>query len=387
MRWLFISPEFPPNYYLFAWHLRELGGISVGIGATPFHLLPPAIQQSLHRYQAVGDLHDTEAVIRAAKELAHAEGGLDGVDSFNEYWLPLEAEVRYALGIPGPQPADLPAFQQKSVMKSYFQKAGISPIPGQVAQSFTDVETFIEKYGYPIIAKPDKGVGAGGAIRIGDETELRRFQQTFRPGYLLEKFITGTIQTFDGLTDWEGRIVFAASLEYSRGVAEVVSKDEDIFYFVQREIPPDLASAGRSIVAAYGLKARFFHFEFIRAEGGTLYPLEVNMRPPGYPTLDLFNFAHDCDLYRGWAEMIQKGYAPPFPPPAYYACYIARKRHIGYAHTHEDVLRLLGHRLILHAETIPLFRAAMGDEHYIIRTPNYEEMLELALFTQKRLIL
>ena len=82
-------------------------------------------------------------------------------------------------------------------MKAYFQKAGLQPIPGQVSHSFADVEAFVERYGYPIIAKPDKGVGAGGAIRIGDPTELRRFQQTFRPGYLLEKFITGTIQTFE----------------------------------------------------------------------------------------------------------------------------------------------------------------------------------------------
>jgi len=387
VRWLFLSPEFPPNYHLFAWHLRELGGISVGIGATPFHQLSPAVQQSLTLYRAVGDLHQTEAVLAAARELSDAVGGLDGVDSFNEYWLPLEAEIRQALEIPGPRPSDLPAFQQKSAMKAYFQKAGLNPIPGQVAHSFTDVEAFVKAHGYPIIAKPDKGVGAGGAIRIGNDTELKRFQQTFRPGYLLEKFITGTIQTFDGLTDWEGRIVFAASLEYSRGVAEVVSKDEDIFYFVHREIAPDLFTAGSAIVAAYGLKARFFHFEFIRSEGGQLYPLEVNMRPPGYPTLDLFNFAHDCDLYRGWAEMIQTGRAPTFPPPSYYACYIARKRHIGYAHSHEEVLRRLGDRLIYHAETIPLFRAAMGDEHYIIRTPDYEEMLELALFVQKRLLL
>jgi hypothetical protein len=50
----------------------------------------------------------------AARELSHAVGGLDGVDSFNEYWLPLETEVRQALDIPGPRPQDLPAFQQKA---------------------------------------------------------------------------------------------------------------------------------------------------------------------------------------------------------------------------------------------------------------------------------
>lgn len=386
MRWLFLSPEFPPNYHLFAWHFQQLGGISIGIGATPFQALPAAVLQSLNRYEAVPDLHDTEAVLVAARQLAHEVGGLMGVDSFNEYWLPLEAAIRAELGIPGPKPEDLPAFQHKSEMKYYFQRAGLEPIPGLVAKDFKEVTDFVAAYGYPIIAKPDRGVGAGGAIRIQNEKELVRFQHTFRPGYLLEKFITGPIQTFDGLTDSEGEVVFYASLEYSRGVAEVVTQDEDIYYYVRREIEPDLIAAGKAIVAAYSLKARFFHFEFIRAIDGKLYPLEVNMRPPGYPTLDLFNFAHDIDLYRAWAE-VMKGYRPAFPTPSYYACYIARKRHIGYAHAHEAVLRRLGDRLILHAETIPLFRAAMGDEHYIIRTPSYEEMLELAHFVQKRLIL
>ncbi len=386
MRWLFLSPEFPPNYHLFAWHFRELGGVAVGIGHTPFQELPVAILQSLIRYEAVSDLHDTEAVLRAARQIAHEVGGLDGVDSFNEYWLPLEAAIRAALNVPGPKPADLPAFQHKSEMKAYFQRASLDPIPGRVVKDFAEVTDFVATYGFPIIAKPDRGVGAGGAICIQNEKELERFQHTFRPGYLLEKFITGTIQTFDGLTDHDGQMVFYASLEYSRGVAEVVSQDEDIYYYVRREIEPDLVAAGKAIVAAYGLRARFFHFEFIRAQDEKLYPLEVNMRPPGYPTLDLFNFAHDIDLYRGWAEVIL-GHRPVFPTPSYYACYISRKRHIGYAHDHEAVLKHLGERLILHAQTIPLFRAAMGDEHYIVRTPSYEDMLEMAHFVQKRLIL
>lgn len=388
MRWLFLSPDFPPNYYLFAWRLRELGGISLGIGGPPYTTLPPAVAQALHGYESVGDLHDTEAVIRAAHRLAERFGPIDGVDSFNEYWLPLEAQVREALHIPGPLPSDLPAFQHKSQMKAYFQKAGVEPIPGTVAHDFATVEEFISKHGFPIIAKPNKGVGAAATYKITDETELKHFQRNFRPGYLVEKFICGSIQTYDGLVDREGKIIFAASLEYSRGIAEVVIEDTDIFYWVHREIPSDLAEIGPRIVKAYDLKARFFHFEFIRStEGGKIYPLEVNMRPPGYPTLDLFNFAHDIDLYRMWAEMILGGSPAPPPPPAYFACYIARKHAIGYEHTHEEVLRRLGSTLLYHAPTNPLFQQAMGDHHYIIRTPYKEEMMDLAHFTQKRLIL
>lgn len=387
MVWLFLSPEFPPNYHLFAWNFQRLGGISVGIGSTPFPDLSPAVQQALPRYEAVGDLHHTEAVVATARTLAHEVGGFTGIDSFNEYWLPLEAHLREVLQVEGPKSEDLPAFQKKSRMKAYFQRAGIQPIPGRVAQDFADVEAFVAQYGLPIIAKPDKGVGAGSTFKISSPEDLNLFQTTFRPGYLLEKFITGTIQTYDGLVDREGRIVFAASLEYSRGVAEVVNEDSDIFYFVQREIPPDLAQIGPRIVQAYGLRMRFFHFEFIRSSEGQLYPLEVNMRPPGYPTLDLFNFAHDIDLYHLWAWCAHGRAAPPLPGASYYACYIARKKHIGYEHSHEAVLRRLEPYLLYHAPTNPLFRAAMGDHHYIIRTPDFAQMVELATWTQKRLTL
>ncbi|MCX7764826.1 MAG: carboxylate--amine ligase [Bacteroidia bacterium] len=388
MIWIFLSPDFPPNYHLFSWHFREQGGISAGISGTAPHLLPPHVKQSLVWYESVPDLHDTDAVIAAAQRIQERFGTPNGVDSFNEYWLPLEALIREKLKIPGPKPENLPDFQQKSRMKAFFEKAGIEPIPGRVAQSFSDVEAFIEAYDFPIIAKPDKGVGASATFKIASRQDLAHFQASFRPGYLLEKFITGTIQTYDGLVDREGRIVFAASLEYSRGVAEVVSADTDIFYWVQREIPSDLAEIGPRIVAAYGLRAQFFHFEFIRSsEDGKVYPLEVNMRPPGYPTLDLFNFAHDIDLYRLWAEVVWGRSIEPISGAKYYSCYIARKPHIGYMHTHEEVLRRLEHRLLYHAPTNPLFRRAMGDYHYVIRTPDKEEMLELAYFAQKRLTL
>jgi hypothetical protein len=78
---------------------------------------------------------------------------------------------------------------------------------------------------------------------------------------------------------------------------------------------------------------------------------------------------------------------PPLPSAAFYACYISRKSTIGYEHSHESVLRRLGDQLLYHSPTNPLFRAAMGDYHYVIRTPDFTEMVELATYVQKRLTL
>ncbi len=66
---------------------------------------------------------------------------------------------------------------------------------------------------------------------------------------------------------------------------------------------------------AFDVRERFFHFEFFRQdETGDLLALEVNMRPPGGLTTDMFNYACDIDIYNAWASLIAgKG----FPYPGY----------------------------------------------------------------------
>jgi len=56
------------------------------------------------------------------------------------------------------------------------------------------------KSGYPLIAKPDSGVGAANTYKIDDEKGLKDFFLT-KPAvdYLIEEFIQGDIFSFDGL--------------------------------------------------------------------------------------------------------------------------------------------------------------------------------------------
>ncbi|MGQ9864421.1 MAG: ATP-grasp domain-containing protein [Bacteroidia bacterium] len=386
MRYVFLSPDFPPNLHLFAWHLRNYGGEAIGISHVPYESLPPQVQQSLNSYYYVSDLHNTQEVQDIVAHIASAHGLIDGIESFNEHWLELEAVLRDQVGCPGFRPEDMPAVKQKLRMKDFFTQAGALAIPGIQAHRPQEVEDFIAEHGLPIIAKPNVGVGASRTYKLTTPGEVERFLQNFTSGYLIEKFIAGTIQTYDGLVDREGNIVFAASMEYSRGVAEVITGDGDIFFYVQREIPPDLALIGPQIVKAYQLRGRFFHFEFIRSYEGPVYAMEVNMRPPGYPCLDMFNFAHDMDIYQSWARMVY-GYEVYAPKPPYYCFYVSRKNTIGYAFTHADVVEKVKPWLILHDQVNPLFRNVMGDEMYILRGPDKEVLLEKVLYIQRRLLL
>ena len=45
---------------------------------------------------------------------------------------------------------------------------------------------------------------------------------------------------------------------------ETVNEALDVYYYSLREIPRDLEEAGRRTLKAFGVRERFFHFEFFR---------------------------------------------------------------------------------------------------------------------------
>jgi carbamoylphosphate synthase large subunit len=177
-------------------------------------------------------------------------------------------------------------------MRAAFMKAGIKIARGRIVSDLKDALKLVKETGYPIVAKPDIGVGAAATYKIHNENELKSFFDTKPPAdYVLEEFIKGRICTYDGLADREGKPVFLNSLEYSAGVMETVLDDSLIYYYTLREIPADLDELGRRVLEAFEVHERFFHFEFFREEiTGKLVALEVNMRPPGGLTTDIFNY-------------------------------------------------------------------------------------------------
>src|SRR5439155_888400 len=89
--------------------------------------------------------------------------------------------------------------------------------------------------------------------------------------YILEEYLEGQLLSFDGLVDRSGEVVFASSLVYGLTVLDSV-RGADMFYWIDREIAPDLDALGRHIVRAFGVRERPFHFEFFRLRGGARNP-------------------------------------------------------------------------------------------------------------------
>jgi hypothetical protein len=106
--------------------------------------------------------------------------------------------------------------------------------------------------------------------------------------------------------------------------------------------------------------------------------LEVNMRPPGGLTMDMFNYANDIDLYREWAHIVAHNrFTAKYSRP-YHCCFAGRRTHKHYAHSHQDVVQSLGSHLVHHEPINSTFGVALGDYGYLFRTQDLDQIHELA---------
>lgn len=382
MNIVFLSPHFPPNFYHFCSSLKELGVRVLGLGSESYEHLCPELKEALTEYYRVHDMENDEQLLRAMGYFIHHYGKIDAVESLNEHWLKKEAMLRTDFNISGIKVEDLQYVRNKSFMKKMFREAGVPVVEGRVIKTLEEGLFFIEEVGYPVVVKPDRGVGAIGTLSIHSEKELYHFfDEKMDVPYFIEEFIDGQLYSFDGLTDQEGQIVFATAHYFSQGIMEVVNRDQMLYYYSLKEVPSKLFGLGSRIIDIYNIKSRFFHIEFFKRPNGEYVALEINMRPPGGYTVDMFNYAHDMDIFRGWASVMVKNHFDANPSHRFHACYISRKDRFSYEHSHEEVMAR--ERVVFHGKNAWAWRGPLGDDGYIVKSLSLEEVHEEIDFIQK----
>ena len=370
MNVVFLSPHFPPHMAWFCVRLREVGATVLGIGDAPYDELRPELREALTEYYRVPDLMDTDALIRAFGWFIHRHGRIDRVDSLNEWWLETEAKLRTWFDVPGIRLDTIDAIKSKTAMKEVFAAAGVPAPRGRICRTRDEILALVDEIGYPIVAKPDVGVGAARTYRIGGEADLPAFLVDARStDYICEEFLAGDLYSYDGLVDREGQVVFDASITYGISVLDSVEGGE-MAYWIDRTIPDDLVALGRRLVEAFGVRERPFHFEFFRLPDGTLRALEVNMRQPGGLTVDMWDWANDMDFYRAWAEVVVEGTTAIRPSRAFACLWAGRKDGHAYGLTHAQIMTRFRDLIVHHERMAGVFAAAIGSEGYIMKSPD-----------------
>ncbi|MFW5687088.1 MAG: ATP-grasp domain-containing protein [Halanaerobium sp.] len=281
--------------------------------------------------------------------------------------------MRKDFNIQGLKIDDIDPMKYKSKMKEVFNQVGLNTARGRVVDSLAEAEEFIAEVSYPVVVKPDNGVGAVETFKLNNHEQLLEFfENKMDLDYIMEEYIEGKIHTFDGLTDAEGNLVFSSSMVYKGGIMETVNEGLDMYYYIPRELPEDIVEAGLKTVTAFEIKERFFHFEYFKLSDGRIVALEVNIRPPGGLTLDMFNYANDINIYKAYAEMVAHGSFNENISRKYNCFYIGRKNFINYKHSLQDIINKYGDYIVLQEAISPILAPAIGDYGIILRTEELE---------------
>jgi hypothetical protein len=387
MNYVFISPHFPSNYRNFAIALRAEGVKVLGIGSESYDSLDESLKGSLTEYYRVDDMESYDQMFKACAYLSFKHGKIDWLESHNEHWLEQDAKLRSDFNIPGYKNLDMPKIKKKSKMKQIFRNAGVPVARGAVVNTIDEALKLIKKVGYPVCAKPDNGVGAANTYKIQSQEELESFFSS-KPNieYIMEEFIEGEIHTYDGLVDTDGNIIFQNSFIFGKGIMETVNDHLDQFYYSQREIPDDLLEYGMAAVGAFRMKGRFFHIEFFRKTDGELVALEINVRPPGGLSLDMFNYANDIDVYKKYALMVLGKDAGGLSKSPYFCGFVGIKDIFGskQMHNNDEITARYSNLIVTYGPIASVFAGALGNYSYVLKSSEFEPLREASEYILQR---
>ena len=395
MNFVFISPQFPEVYRHFCESLARNGATVLGVGDTPYSGISPELADALTEYYWLPSLEDYDQVFRALAYFSWKHGKIDWIESNNEYWLPLDARLREDFNVTtGVHPAKLVDWTSKAAMKPCYRAAGI-PVARQVKMtSLDEARAFAAEVGYPTFAKPEVGMGSGGAWKVENDDDLQRvFADKGDTPYVLEEFVGGQICSYDAIVDSHGEPLFENQEEFPPSMADVCAQQLDISYYSCPTVDPKLQAYGRAAVKAFGYTSRFVHMEFFRLTEdkpglgcvGDYVGLEVNSRPPGGYTPEMMNYAHSLDVYQVWADMVcfdeshvQKG------GEDYYCVHASRRDIYEYAHSREEVEERFAGSLMSVDRMPDGLSDDLGNTAYVGRFKTKDELDEFVAYVQER---
>ena len=392
MNFVFVSPHFPHTYWQFCDRLKRNGLNVLGIGDAPYDSLEAPLKAALTEYYRVNSLEDYDQVYRAVAFFAFKYGKIDWIESMNEYWLEQDARLRTDFNInTGIREDRISFIKEKSLMKKLYLEAGIPTARQHIVSSREAGKDFIREVGYPVIVKPDIGVGATHTWKLENDADLAAFYDHLPAvPYVMEEFIQGEICSYDAILDSRCEPLFE-SMTVWPPVMDIVNKDLDLMYYTCPEVPEALRKLGRKTVKAFGVDRRFVHLEFFRltkarkglGRVGDFVALEVNMRPAGGYTPDMMDFAHSTDVYQIYADMVayDERRVPESPCHAY-CVYASRKDGHTYARTHEEIMAVYGARMMMQEEMPPMNWPQMGRYMYTARLDTFEEAQAFIEFVQ-----
>ena len=383
MNFVYISPNYPDNHWIFCRRLRDNGVTVLGIGDCPYDQLTWELRDSLTEYYKVSSLENYDEVYRAVAWFIHQHGRIDFLESNNEYWLEQDAALRKDFHIVnGFQPEDMPRIKCKSRMKEGYARAGIPTALWHMVEDRAGCEAFIEQVGYPVIVKPDNGVGAINTFKINSPADLDLFfARKDETQYVMEEFIDGSIVSYDAIVNSRGEPLLEAGNLTLGSIMDAVNEQRSVRVIIRDRLPDALRDMGRAALKAFGVKQRMIHFEFFHlsrdqriGKAGDYVGLEVNMRPCGGILPSMINYAYSTDVYQIWADMLVYDRSIKAIGKQQFCALAGRRDERSYVMSRSEVLKAYAGSIVWEDRLDEALAFGLGDRVFLACFPTMQEV-------------
>lgn len=329
---VFIAPRFLENTLNYVRAFAALPEVTLSVvSEDPEEAIPRDLKPRIAGHYRVARSLESEHLIPAVRAIAKGIGEVDRLTgALEQLQLPL-AEVRDALGIEGMSAQVARNFRDKDRMKEVLRAHGVPVARSALVTSAAELADFLDRVGFPIIAKPPAGLGARNTHRISNAAELAALLSPstgLAPSpaapLQIEEFVRAREHTCETVTI-KGQVVWRSGTRYFPTPLEVLETPW-IKYCVMlpREIDLPEVTAFHPIntaalAALFGAEAAtasgtaLTHMEWFLRDDGSSLVNEVGARPPGAQIMPLIGLAHETNFFHQWAELIALDRFTPHP--------------------------------------------------------------------------
>jgi len=382
---ILVAPIFPYTFYQFAIGLKQQGFRVLVIGDVQEAYLPQPLVANMDGYYFVHDMNHYPNLQAAVNYFIHRFGPIDYLESNIEHWLQFDAQLREDFQIPhGLRLKELKTYQSKSSMKQFYKKAGVPAARFQLVTTIESAIEFAKQVNYPLFVKPDIGVGSQISYKLKNEDQLKDFfKRKPEHNFILEEFIEGEIFSFDGMANDQSDVIFFTGHQFPNNIASIVNEDAETYYLTLKTLPEALINAGKASVKAFGIKQRFFHFEFFRltqnyphlGKAGTFIALEANLRPAGGYSMEMINYANSVNAYHIYTDVIATNqWILKEIKPTFFCANASRKNHHQYRHHFHAIREKFGPYLVFENSYPYPISLSMGDYFFLAKFQTKEEV-------------
>jgi phosphoribosylaminoimidazole carboxylase (NCAIR synthetase) len=327
---VFIAPRFLENTNRYVRGFAALDDVTLSlVSEDPEEAIPAAIRPRVAGHYRVKRSFDGDSLTDAVRAITKGVGKVDRLaGALEQLQLPM-ARVRDALDIEGIRGDVAQAFRDKDRMKEVLRANGVPVARSGLALSPTALRKFIDQVGYPVILKPQAGLGARSTYRITSAEDLVALERKGiapspeRP-LQVEEFVRARERTCETVTI-KGVPVWRSGTRYYPSPLEVLETPwKQYCVLLPREDQNTEITAfnevnGKALAALFGSAGStaagtaLTHMEWFLRDDGTALVNEVGVRPPGVQIMPLMSIAHETNFWDDWTKLIALDRFDPKP--------------------------------------------------------------------------